>query len=61
VTKKGDGQSPVYGFLTKTKDAPSWNFCKYLVGKDGKVIEFYKSGTKPDDEALRKAIEEALK
>jgi glutathione peroxidase len=61
VTKPGSGQSPVYKFLTDGRDAPSWNFCKYLVGKDGKVLHFYPSKVKPDDAELRKAIEAALK
>lgn len=60
-TKEGDGQSPVYAALTKaTGKQPSWNFCKYLVGKDGTPIAFYKSGTAPDSDELRKAIEAAL-
>ena len=40
---------------------PNWNFCKYLVGRDGQVIEFYASRTAPSDEALRAKIETALK
>ena len=60
-TKEGAGQSPVYTALTKaTGEQPSWNFCKYLVGKDGQPIAFYKSGTSPDSDELRKAIEAAL-
>lgn len=60
-TKEGAGQSPVYTALTKaTGEQPSWNFCKYLVGKDGQPIAFYKSGTAPDSDELRKAIEAAL-
>jgi len=31
------------------------------VGKDGKVVKFYKSGVKPDDAGLRKDIEAALR
>ena len=60
-TKEGAGQSPVYTALTKaTGEQPSWNFCKYLVGKDGQPIAFYKSGTAPDSDELRKAIKAAL-
>jgi glutathione peroxidase len=62
VTKAGAGQSPVYANLQKQSgDLPSWNFAKYLVGKDGKVIRFYKSNVKPDDAGLRKDIETALR
>lgn len=61
VTKPGPGQSPVYAFLTQGREAPGWNFCKYLVGKDGKVVKFYKSGVTPEDAGLRADIEAALK
>jgi glutathione peroxidase len=61
VTQPGAGQCPVYALLTKGRAAPSWNFCKYLVGKDGKVIRFYPSAVTPADPELRKAIEAALK
>jgi glutathione peroxidase len=61
VTKAGAGQSPVYANLQKQSgELPGWNFSKYLVGKDGKVVKFYKSGVKPEDPALRKDIEAAL-
>ena len=39
---------------------PSWNFAKYLVGKDGQVIEFFSSKVAPDSKELRDAIENAL-
>ncbi|MFT7668465.1 MAG: glutathione peroxidase [Planctomycetota bacterium] len=59
--KAGEGQSPVYSFLEEqTGEVPGWNFCKYLVGKDGQVIAFYKSGVEPDAAELRKAIEAAF-
>jgi glutathione peroxidase len=62
VTQAGAGQSPVYANLQKQSgELPSWNFAKYLVGKDGKVMKFYKSGVKPDDAGLRKDIEAALR
>ena len=62
VTKAGAAQSPVYANLQKQSgDLPSWNFAKYLVGKDGKVVKFYKSDVKPDDAALRRDIESALR
>ena len=61
-TQPGAGQSPVYTFLQgETDEVPNWNFCKYLVGRDGQVIEFYASRTAPSDEALRAKIETALK
>jgi glutathione peroxidase len=59
-TKPGPGQSPVYAFLTRSGDVPSWNFCKYLVGKDGEVRAFYPSNVSPEDGMLRQAIGDAL-
>ncbi len=59
--KPGAGQSPLYSFLEEqTGETPNWNFCKYLVGRDGKVIAFYKSAVAPDAEELRAAIAAAL-
>ena len=59
-TKPGAGQSPVYAFLTRSGDVPTWNFCKYLVGKDGEVRGFFPSNVGPEDRDLRKAIDDAL-
>jgi glutathione peroxidase len=59
--KPGDGQSPIYAWLeASTGQVPSWNFCKYLIGKDGKPIRFWASKTTPDSAELRTAIETAL-
>jgi glutathione peroxidase len=60
VKTKGDGQAPVYEFLTTGFSAPTWNFCKYLIGKDGKVIQFFPSKVTPEDKDLRAAIDAAL-
>lgn len=58
--KPGPDQSPVYRFLTSGGQVPSWNFCKFLVAADGRVLRYYPSLTAPDSQALQKAIEEAL-
>jgi glutathione peroxidase len=59
-TKPGPGQSPIYAFLTRGGEAPNWNFCKYVVGKDGEVRAFFPSNVSPDDRELRQAITDAL-
>jgi glutathione peroxidase len=62
VAVKGKDASPVYAnLIQQSKETPSWNFCKYLVGKNGKVVKFYKSAVKPEDATLRADIEAALK
>ena len=60
VKTKGEGQSPVYQFLTAKQDAPEWNFHKYLVGKDGQVLRSFAARVPPEDKDLRAAIEAAL-
>ena len=60
VTKKGPGQSPVYTFLGASGNLPAWNFSKYLVDKQGKVVAFFASPVTPEDPALRGAIAKAL-
>jgi glutathione peroxidase len=54
--KPGADQSPVYAFLTASGNVPSWNFCKYLVGRDGKVKAFFPSKVAPDARELREAL-----
>jgi glutathione peroxidase len=60
-TKKGDGQSPLYAKLGEASGKlPNWNFGKYLIGRDGRVIEYFDPRTKPDDPKLVAAIESAV-
>ena len=59
--KPGPGQAPVYAALERAGQAlPSWNFGKYLVGRDGKVIQFFPSKVDPEDPVLVGALENAL-
>jgi glutathione peroxidase len=60
VTKKGPGQSPVYAFLGSSGNLPAWNFSKYVVDKQGKIVAFFPSQVTPEDPALRSAIQKAL-
>jgi glutathione peroxidase len=67
ITVKGEGQHPLYHFLTTKElnglsDEPvKWNFQKFLISKEGKLIAVIKPGTSvADDEALE-LIEKALK
>jgi glutathione peroxidase len=50
----------VYTFLGETGDLPAWNFSKYVVDKNGKVVAFFESKVTPEDPALRAAIAKAL-
>lgn len=60
----GPEQHPLFTALTsKGSVLPgpvTWNFSKFLVGRDGKLLARFDTGTEPDDAALVKAIEQAL-
>jgi len=57
----GPQATPLYQRLTAaTGVAPAWNFHKYLVGRDGKVIAQFASKVTPDDPQLIAAIDKAL-
>jgi glutathione peroxidase len=60
VTVAGPGQSPIYRFLGASGHLPAWNFGKYVVGKDGRVVAFFPSEVTPDAPELRRAITSAL-
>jgi glutathione peroxidase len=60
VTRTGAAQSPVYAFLGRSGNLPAWNFSKYLVDKQGRVVAFFPSDVTPEDARLRAAIDKAL-
>ena len=63
IDVNGDGAHPLYKSLKKQIGPAkiSWNFEKFLIGKDGKVLKRFSPGTKPDAPEVIKAIETALK
>jgi glutathione peroxidase len=62
ITVKGPSKQPLYALLTETPPAGEvkWNFGKFLVGKDGKVIARFDSGVTPESAELTAAIDKAL-
>ena len=60
VVTSGPGQSPIYKFLWSAGHLPAWNFAKYVVGKDGRVLAFFPSEVTPEAPELRRAIDTAL-
>jgi glutathione peroxidase len=62
VKVKGKDKSGIYQWLTSSGlEEPTWNFTKYLIGRDGRIIARYNPKTKPDDEDMVAAIRTALK
>lgn len=61
VKVKGADKDGLYAWLCGGGlEEPSWNFTKYLVGRDGKVISRFGPKTAPDDAELKAAIAKAL-
>ena len=60
----GPGRHPVYQWLTDPAQGFAgdigWNFEKFLIGRDGRVLGRYPSGTRPDDKGLMGDIAEAI-
>jgi glutathione peroxidase len=57
---KGDKATHLFKVLASQSSAPKWNFYKYVVDRQGKVIANFSSLTKPDDPELTAAIEKAI-
>ncbi len=53
ISVKGKDTHPLYQWLCNKEqngtceDSPSWNFCKYLIDENGKIIKFFKSNVDP--------------
>lgn len=57
----GPNANTLYQALsTDSGEPPRWNFHKYLIGRDGKVIASFPSNVRPSDPKLRQAINKAL-
>ena len=59
IVVKGADKAPLYKVLTESATPPgevSWNFEKFLIGRDGAVVGRYKSGVSPEDKKLTDAI-----
>jgi len=63
ISVKGDDIHPLYKYLTQQSNLPgdiTWNFNKFLLDRDGKLIARYESKVTPDDPALVARIDELL-
>lgn len=67
ISVKGSDQHPLYAYLTdktlhpETGGKVTWNFNKFLVNQEGKVVARFSTKTDPDDPELLAAIDELLK
>ena len=66
VVVKGEGICPLYKFLTEKETDPkyagaiTWNFEKFLIGRNGEVVARFAPKTKPESEEVVKKIESEL-
>jgi len=66
ISVKGDDQAPLYSFLTK-ETGPGiagdikWNFTKFLVDRNGNVVQRFEPAVTPDSQEMTAAIEKQLK
>ena len=58
---------PIYEYLTDREQNPNtggpikWNFTKFLISRNGKVVNRFEPGVEPDDSSLVSAVEGALR
>jgi len=66
VEVNGPGQAPLYAWLTAETVGPEeagdvkWNFGKFLIGKDGKVVARFSPQVEPCSAEIKQAVEDAL-
>ena len=61
TTVKGSDANPFFVELAEASGTyPTWNFHKYLIGRDGKLVAEFSPRTKPDDARLVEDIQRAL-
>lgn len=66
IVVKGDGQAPLYQFLTDKQTDPlyggdiDWNFAKFLINRKGEIIGRFPARTDPQKPEVISAIEKAL-
>ncbi len=67
ISVGGEDKHPLYKYLTEKETNPQfageikWNFNKFLVDKNGRIIARFDSGDKPESDKVVQAIEQALK
>lgn len=66
ISVKGDDQAPLYSYLTKQTGTGlsgdiKWNFTKFLVDKNGNVVQRFEPAITPDSKEMTEAIEKQLK
>ncbi|UFH48635.1 glutathione peroxidase [Pseudomonas sp. KNUC1026] len=56
----GEARHPLYQWLVGEGDDISWNFEKFLIGRDGRVLAHFSPRTAPDAPEVTQAVEKAI-
>ncbi|MES2266234.1 MAG: glutathione peroxidase [Bacteroidota bacterium] len=56
---RGEFAIPLYKYLATTSK-PRWNFHKYLIDRNGRVVDFFYPFTKPTSSKIKKKIQRLL-
>jgi len=59
IMVRGAEANPLFKFLTKTS-TPRWNFHKYLINKQGEVVDYFLPFTSPQSSKVKKKIQKLL-
>ncbi|TKC56580.1 glutathione peroxidase [Pedobacter hiemivivus] len=59
IMVRGEYAHPLFKFLTQTS-TPRWNFHKYLINKDGEVVDYFFPFTKPLSSKVKKKIQRLI-
>ena len=60
IVVTGEDAHPLFRGLAARTEAPSWNFTKYLLDREGRVVQRFDPRTQPDDPALAAEIDRLL-
>ncbi len=66
IMVRGDHAHPLFKFLSEKKlngnlnSSPKWNFHKYLINKNGEVVDYFYSFTKPGSSKIKKKLQRLL-
>lgn len=61
ISVLGADKAPLYGYLTAAMGGEiRWNFTKFLIGRDGKIVMRFEPEVTPESDQVRAAIETAL-
>lgn len=60
INVNGSDRHPLYDFLVADGDDIEWNFAKFLIAKDGQVLQRFSAKLDPADDSIIKAIEKSL-